>query len=504
VARACYPESIIAKSVLASSAALAVTLCILCSVGGWVVQGPIIQGFVGAQFWLKFITFILELVFILIGWAIIGWRCITSVTYYRPWETKKDPWRTLFRVEDFWTRHIVELQEAQESKKRKGTLDERVSEMVVEEGMEISLLRRLLPCVLWLQLFVVYFSKGCWFFSDLIWNNRVSSMVLSKHKKKMKEDISEYNQILANVYFLQETPDTVFASNRKSIKQAKNVRKEGKMDGENCKTLIKFLNENRKSAVCVGIRCLDSATSEYQTGLKFLWKRHPDTALEVEKHFICARKRSWKLTAVSLINIILRLSPSNGKVALDAYSEACELMSLVEDNEPEMDSFLSKAADSLFKTLQEQSAENAPGKSSQGTTTVASMGDAAKEIVKLAKESEKDAQIIGRGQDSLDWKKVAAGNASYNLCMSIDCGSSTDFPELMNELHSVLADIIGSFIDKVGPALVDNCKKWAVDLQERKLLEAVYIASKSRVLIEKLKSGPSVQPSTRDDAVIGI
>jgi hypothetical protein len=166
-------------------------------------------------------------------------------------------------------------------------------------------------------------------------------------------------------------------------------------------------------------------------------------------------------------------------------------MSLVEDNEPEMDSFLSKAADSLFKTLQEQNA---------ATTTVASMGDAAKEIVKLAKESEKDAQIIGRGQDSLDWKKVAAGNASYNLCMSIDCGSSTDFPELMNELHSVLADIIGSFIDKVGPALVDNCKKWALDLQERKLLEAVYIASKSRVLIEKLKSGPS----TRDDAVIGI
>jgi hypothetical protein len=51
VARACYPESIIAKSVLASSAALAVTLCILCSVGGLVIQGPIIKGFVSAQFW---------------------------------------------------------------------------------------------------------------------------------------------------------------------------------------------------------------------------------------------------------------------------------------------------------------------------------------------------------------------------------------------------------------------------------------------------------------------
>lgn len=243
-----------------------------------------------------------------------------------------------------------------------------------------------------------------------------------------------------------------------------------------------------------------AATSDYQRGLKFLWKRDLlGAALDVEKHFICARKPSWKLTAVSLINIIVRLSPSCGTDALKAYSEACEVMNLVEDDEPETDSFLSKAADNLFKTLQEQSAENAPNNSSQDTT-VACMEEAAAAIDKIAEESRRNAEIIGRGQDSLDWKKVAAGNALYKLCKSIDCGSSTSVQELMNELQSALADIIGSCIEKVGAALVESCNKWAVDLQERKLLKAVYIAGKARVLMEQLESCPSLQNgrSTRE------
>lgn len=500
VARACYPESIIAKSVLASSAAMAVTLCVLCSVGGWLVQGPIIRGFAGAQFWLKFITFILELVFILIGWAIIGWRCITSVIYYRASEKEEDTWRNLLWVEDFWTRHIVEMQEAQESKKGKGKVDEKISKMVVEGGMGIGLSRRLLQCLFWLQLFVVYFSKGCWFFHDLILNNkfmrRVSSMLLLKHQKRLDADFSYYKEVLVNVNFLQETPHFVFVSNRKSIKQAKDLMKEGNLDGKNCETLIKFLRKYRKSPVCVDIGCLgssSSATSQYQAGLNFLWKQHHGAALDVEEHFICARKQSWKLTAVSLINIIFRLSPSCGTNALKAYSEACDLMNLVEDDEPETDSFLSTAADSLFKTLQKQSAENSLSNSSVATTTVVSMERAAAAIDELAEESKMNAEIVGHGRDSFDWKRVAAGNALYKLCKSVDCRSSSDFLELKNEIHSVLADIIGSCIDKVGAALVDNCKKWAVDLQERKLLRAVYIAGRTGGVMEELKRSPSTR-----------
>lgn len=50
--------------------------------------------------------------------------------------------------------------------------------------------------------------------------------------------------------------------------------------------------------------------------------------------------------------------------------------------------------------------------------------------------------MIENGEDSVEWKKVAARNASYKLCKSIDC-TSGEFRELLDELQSSLADILG-------------------------------------------------------------
>jgi hypothetical protein len=129
VARACYPESIIARSELASSAALGVTICILSSVVGWLVQGPKVKFHRHPAFCLKFIITILEVIFILIGWAIIGWRWLTSVAYYG--RGRKEERRPYFRLEDYWTRHIVDLQEAENLKLRELKVDERISKMFV-------------------------------------------------------------------------------------------------------------------------------------------------------------------------------------------------------------------------------------------------------------------------------------------------------------------------------------------------------------------------------------
>jgi hypothetical protein len=154
----------------------------------------------------------------------------------------------------------------------------------------------------------------------------------------------------------------------------------------------------------VDARYLDPAKLQNKAGLKFLWKRDPGPVLPVEKHYEYASKPSLKLTAVSLINIILRLSPDCGKNALKAYSEACELVDLVDDSDPATDSLLSKAADSVFKTLQDQTAENG-----QDTTSVVYMEDAAATIDKLAEESKRKVKVIEHGGDSLDWKKAGAG-----------------------------------------------------------------------------------------------
>lgn len=85
----CYPETVIAKSVLSSSASFVVTVCILCSILGWIFQGPVVKGFGSAAFWSEFTATVLQVVFILIGWAVIGWRWFTSVVYYGRWRTKK-------------------------------------------------------------------------------------------------------------------------------------------------------------------------------------------------------------------------------------------------------------------------------------------------------------------------------------------------------------------------------------------------------------------------------
>lgn len=497
VARACYPEYIIARSVLATSAATIITICISSSIIGWLVQGPIIK-ICGANSFFKFPATILEVVFCIVGWAIISCRSLTSLAYYGRWRRQKEEcWCSFFFVEDFWTRHILELQETAREKSEKRNVDERVSQMIVTKGMEICLPGILLQCVFWLQILVVFLCKVCWFLSELMFYNKLTRTLWSKlslkREKEMEENDSAMETILENVHILWETPVSVFATNRKSIKQAEELRHEGHMDGKNCNTLVKFLREYM-SPGCVGLSCLDLGTQQHQTGLNFLCKRDPGPALDLEKHFAYASKRSWKLTAVSLINIIVRLSPQCGKDSMKAYSEACDLMDLVEEADPETDNLLSKAADSLFKTLLERSEKiNAPDKRFLANIT---MEQAAAAINNLAKESEKKAQVIRHGQDSLDWKKAAAGNALYKLCKSIDFRSG-DFIELIDELQRALADVIGACIQKVGRALVYNCMKWAqdLDLQERKLLTAVYTAGKSKALMEELKWPPHVEPT---------
>ena len=90
--------------------------------------------------------------------------------------------------------------------------------------------------------------------------------------------------------------------------------------------------------------------------LKFLCKGDPIASIEEEKLFSYMREWSWlcKLTAVSLINIIISLSPPCGQKPLQAYFEAWQLIDLVDKWDLETDSLLSKAVDREFNTLVNQ------------------------------------------------------------------------------------------------------------------------------------------------------
>lgn len=484
VARACYPESIIARSVLSSSAGMAVTFCIVSSFVYVVVVGVQYSHYYyyRRESLFMLITTSLEVLFILMGWAIICWRWVSSVAYYGTWGTEELSWRNYFQVEDFWTRYIVELQEADSSQIDKTTRKMKIK--LVSTGEIIKYLPPiLLRCLYWLQFLVVFFSKGCWFLSELMFCNRAmrrfSSLLFYKRLHKAK---SERGKVLENVHFLWETPHSVIVTNQKAIKKAEKLLTDGNKDGESCHTLLKLLTD-RKSEGCVGKQCLDPRAAE-ETGLKFLCKQDLGSKLVVEKHFMYATKKSWKLTAISLVTIIVRLFPDCGRDCLKAYSQAWEVMGVVDEYDQGADSLLSKAADRVFNTLKSENVS---------TATTTTMREAAAAIAKMTEENKEKAEVIRDGKDSLDWKKAAAGNALYKLCKSIDCTSSDDVSALKDELESALADIIGCCIEKVGVALVENCTKWVQDWDETKLVRALYLAGKSRGLMEKLGCLPNFQ-----------
>lgn len=519
VARACCPESIIARSVLASSAALGVTICILCSVVGWIFLGPKVNFQPKPVFCLKFITTILQMIFILIGWAIIGWRWLSSVALYGRGRKKKD----FFQVEDYWTRNIADLQEAENLKLRQLKVDERISKMFVtklrklkvdervskmiarEKKRKTSLVSIWLRCVFWLQWYVVFFSKLCWFLSVCVFGNtvicKVVKWIFSSHFQKADKDYNDYKEIL-NIMdnFFDQTTHDVILTNRKSIKQARGIMTKGNNDGENCHAMVPFLRD-WGSGTCVDMQYLDPEEALSKTGLKFLWRHHPDTPPKVQKYLKYGRKRSLKLTAVSLINVIVCLSPLSERDSLQAYYEAWELIDLVDEANPKTDGLLSKAADRLFTEIRYPT-ENQQKRSTTmcetaAKATINDLEAAKKAISDLARDRENEADNICTriedGEDTMeDWEKLAAYNALSKLCLSIDY-TEGNLKDLKHELKRSLGNIISYCVKNVGPALVDNCRKWAQGLEKTKLLEAVYIAGKSKGLSEKLEWSSDVQ-----------
>ncbi|XP_057845761.2 uncharacterized protein LOC131055173 [Cryptomeria japonica] len=225
VARASNPEYIIARSPLSSSVAAIVTVQAVASIARWYIEGPsvvIYDLFAG----LKFAGTVLQQVFICIGWAIIGWRWATAVGYYTRWQS--DNWRSGFQMEDFWTRHIREMQEAlQPHLTEEKKLEKKVKKLIAKDPTSLAVPRQLLYVVLLLQWLVVLCSKVCWIVSLWIFQNKcmrkLLSFILSKHEIAAFEDYSKYRKILEGVEMLRETPQSLWMANRKSIAEARNL-----------------------------------------------------------------------------------------------------------------------------------------------------------------------------------------------------------------------------------------------------------------------------------------
>eukprot|EP00253_Pinus_taeda_P032542 PITA_32542 len=525
----CSPATIIAKSVLTSSAALVVTICIVSSIAGWVVRGPAVTIHADAESSLKVIITLLEIVFILTGWVVIGWRSLASVRYQERW--KKKGWLDWFKECEIWTVHTKEELEKEETKneridwfwtkhvearqnQRKLREDESFVDHIISRALwKIALLR----CVLLLQFIVVTFSKVSSLLTEVTFYNGVMRKIVSVlSKDDVEEEFEESKAILDKVDVVGENPRSVFATSRKAIKHAKDLSRDGYKDGnQGCKSLIKFLKDKTSSwppltgkmspPLCVGARgsfvVHPETAAEPVSPLKFFLSKPAAHLLEGEAYFKYMKEGSWswKLTAVSLINVIVSLWPKNGKECLVAYAAAWQLTDIVDEWEGVSDSILRKGADREFDKLVDRVRQNTDEHCKTATII--------KKITELADkkklEVEEECKKAGNERQSfpVDWEKLAAAIALYKLYsssayyasgaqMNNETESSLNFAELKEELERLLADTIAACMDRVGIALVESCRKWAQSLEddkkEERLLNAIYVAGKSKGLLEAL------------------
>ncbi|GLJ41073.1 hypothetical protein SUGI_0850440 [Cryptomeria japonica] len=523
IVRAYSVQPVLARSVLTASAAIIVTIQILITlVGGFT---DVFKKEPGAQTKnnFKLVATIVQSIFILMAWALINLRWATAVTYHR--RSQSDSWRSGLKMEDFWTRHLKELQQVGESSLEESQSLDKEIDQLVSEKQTTTVPSILLSAVIWLQWLLVSFSKACWLFSLVIFHNKLMrklfSFMFEKHIRCVFEDYPKYEKILKDVQMLGESPESLWVANRKSIKQAKTLIIQGNQDGEyNCEHLVEFLI-NKRTAQGLGLSCLEP--SKPQTGLKYLCKKRPiqrfqqaqeesdvekqqtgvqeKEPLAVEEQFTDMNTKSWKMTAVSLLSIIVQLSPNCAEIdkehastshdfpsgvmndCFEAYSQAWEIIDFVEEADTEDDGITSEAADKHFQVLQKK-VKKLKEESKSKTEKLKNLKEESK--IKTEKEKKEGRPNGWVGGDSIDWKEEALGSAVNNLWDSIERPQGSDVNEVLKELESSLADIINECLLKTQHLLLLNSRKWALKRDEKRLAKALYTAGKAQAIMEKI------------------
>ncbi|GLJ41081.1 hypothetical protein SUGI_0850710 [Cryptomeria japonica] len=569
IVRAYSLDYVIARSALASSAATIVTIQIAITLLAGVRNSPQLLICTPLDK-LRFIITMMQCLFILIGWSMILWRWVTSMAYCR-----NGNWSSCFRVEDFWTRHLRELQEAKKNQlPQSQLLHAKIENLVVNQSTKITLHRCILYAVIGVQWFTVSFSKACWLGSRILFHNKLTGKLLYLTLPKLSSGFADYKGKLKGVEMLGETTESLWFSNRNSIRKAVALICRGEEVGERkCRHLVNFV-ATKRTGCGLGLSCLDPYKP--QTGLKYLCKKSPIEGTEEEK-FTDTSRKPWKMTAVSLLSIIVQLSPICAETerehpstsrffppkvvedCLNAYSEAWEIIDFVDKADTEInseaaDEFTSEAADKYFSTLRTKGLfqVNNTGEATHPHNVTAALAELKKECKSKTempgpvkafglKSKEKTQGCPNRltgddsthwkaaawgsalykafgfkskektptegfpkgwkGADSINWKAEAWGSAVYKLCNSIEYNEETDVNDLLKELESCLADIINECLEQFQNLVLLNCKKWALEGDERKIAKALYTTGKASKISMALLRGNIVMEERSGSAI---
>ncbi|GLJ41080.1 hypothetical protein SUGI_0850690 [Cryptomeria japonica] len=508
IVRAYSIQPVLARSALSASAAVIVTIQIVITIVGGLSK-VLKKDNKDQNNKFKLVATILQSMFILMAWALINLRWATAVAYHQ--RSQSHSWRSCLKMEDFWTRYLKELQEVGESSLEEAqSLDKEIDQLVSKKKTTVPSI--LLSAAIWLQWLLVSFSKACWLLSLVIFHNKLVgkmfSFMFGKYILLVFEDYPKYKKILEDVRMLGESPESLWVANCKSIEQAKTLNIQGNQDGEyNCEHLVEFLI-NKRTAQALGLSCLEPYKP--QTGLKYLCKKRPlDRTLQAqeetdvekqqtrvqgkeplaaEEQFTDMNTKSWKMTAVSLLSIIVQFSPNcaeSGRVindCLEAYSQAWEIIDFVEEADTEDDGITSEAADKHFQVLQKKVKKlKEESKSKTGK-----LNNLKESKIKTERGKTEGLPKGWVGNDSIDWEEAALGSAVNNLWDSNVRIQGSDVNEILKELESSLADIINECLVKTQHLLLLNSRKWALNRDEKRMAKALYTAGKAKAIMEKL------------------
>jgi hypothetical protein len=457
VVRASQPDYVMARSVFSPLAGLVVTVSVVIFVVKWIcIHLPRRDYDIVHR-----ITVGIEFAFVLVGWIVILFRWLTAVIYF-----PRNPY-SLFYLEDFWTRSLVELKEDLDRHlKGRGRLYrlKRIRQRTFGQSVMVNFLTGirlhslLLPMRIWLQKFMVALGKACWSLSEIVigW---IRPLIMTPGSYALLYGLPIFPQETDRFAIFKDALDclrmpgeiaySLWIANQWAFQKAENHMNQGIEKGKNnTSDLRKILTDKTWSA------------EGNSTAL----------AVDVEKYYQELGKKSWKMRAVSLMYCMIHVSEycTNSDVindAINVYCQAWDFMDFVDSSDPEAN-LVSLAADRGFDTLQhiwnkksEPLLERKIGPLIEGTAPSVLM------------------------HDSEEWMTAAMKLNLHKTCRAVDVHSVNAISDLRCLWTNVIVHCIKNELDK---ALIENCSKWAEHGQEEEIYRAAFVAGKVKGMRQKM------------------
>lgn len=456
IVRCSQPEDVVARSVLSSFAGLLVTVCIVVFGFKW---GSLYIDYYNTLRPLNKTTLVLQFIFVLIGWILVSVRWVRAVIYF-PIHGK-----SVFHVEDFWTRCINDLKYGQ----LKGPLFRgiRYRDRTLLENNVIDLIIQFrlhslsLSIASSLQKSTVMYSKASCFFSWIM----LSPLLMIRGKIIPPKEFSIYKALLEKISMPGESAENMWIANESAFNSTRKHMEQGM----------------GSTAAMIDIIRPEPAADGGE-----------ETQVEEEKYFKYVGKESWKIEAVSLVHLMLsQYGDTNIEVvneAMKACSEAWPLIDFVETSDTEVN-LLSLAADKDFHTLHNIWKEMMSARSETERTNTR---DGMKEKMVSRISEGKSPDRVDKMQDSMDWIMAAANFKLYQTSQKVRYPSAN----IVNNSRSLLAKVIVDCWEKArNNAIIEKCNKWALQGKEGEIYHAAFIAGKAM-------SGPeNLQTSQGNNAV---